>query len=332
MTSSDLSRILRIVEDSKNALIIGHAHPDGDCVGSAMALCEIAEALGCKATLLLPDPVPLRLAFLLGERQALNEVPEDLDAYTIITVDVASPTQLGDLKDALADKVALRIDHHDVGTPYAKAEFVDPRAAATGEIIFDLYEHAIATGKLKAPLPRALYAMFGAISSDTGCFKYANVTGGTHLRAAKLIDTGVAAAEINRLLFETKDASQLRAEGVAQRKLQLFADGKISCIAIDRGDYTDGISIGDFDTAIDIARSVRGSLCAAVIKASLTKESTYRASLRSIGLNVAAVAERFGGGGHVRAAGCSLECASIEEALRTIVAALTEAIEAEKNA
>lgn len=327
MMDNEFAEIWRILENSRKPLVLGHAHPDGDCVGSAAALCEILEAFGKKPGILFPDKVPMRLAFLLGGRQALDALPENLDTYDIFCVDVASPSQLGDLKDALEGKVALRIDHHDIGTPYAKTEYVIPRAAATGEIIFDLYEHAMASGRLKHPLPRALYAAFGAISSDTGCFKYANVTGGTHLRAAKLIDAGVNAAEINRLLFETKDLPQLRAEGIAQRKLQLFADGRISCIAIDRSDYTDGISIGDFDTAIDIARSVRGAVCAAVIKESHTKENTYRASLRSFGPNVAVVAERFGGGGHVRAAGCTLTCASIDEAQEIVVAALTEAIE-----
>lgn len=331
MMDSDFSEVLRILENSKNALIVGHAHPDGDCVGSAVALAEITEALGNKATVLLPDPVPLRLAFLLGEREVLAEAPEDLDAYDIITVDVASPSQLGDLKDALAGKVVLRIDHHDVDTPYAKVEFVEPRAAATGEIIYDLFSYILRAGRLTEMPRAAAYAMFGAISSDTGCFKYANVTGGTHLRAAMLIDAGVNAAEINRLLFETKDASQLRAEGIAQSKLQLFADGRISCIAVSRSDYADGLALGDFDTAIDIARCVRGAICAAVIKESHTKENTYRVSLRSIGLNVAAVAERFGGGGHVRAAGCSITCASIDEAQKIIVAALTEAIEGENK-
>lgn len=331
MMDSEFASIRQILENGRKKLIVGHSHPDGDCVGSAAALCEITEALGGRAYVLFPEKVPLRLAFLLGEREALPGLPVGLDTYDIICVDVASPTQLGDLKDALADRVVLRIDHHDIGKPYAKEEYVVPRAAATGEIIFDLYEHAMATGKLKHPLPHVLYAAFGAISSDTGCFKYANVTGGTHLRAAKLIDAGVNAAEINHLLFETKDASQLRAEGIAQRKLQLFADGRISCIAIDRSDYTDGISIGDFDTAIDIARSVRGSVCAAVLKASLTKENTYRVSLRSNGMNIAAVAERFGGGGHIRAAGCTLECASIDEARQTVIAALTEAIEGEQQ-
>ncbi|MBQ5389286.1 MAG: bifunctional oligoribonuclease/PAP phosphatase NrnA [Clostridia bacterium] len=327
MTESDLSAILRALENSKNALVVGHSHPDGDCVGSAVALCEVIEALGGKASVLFPERVPLRLAFLLGDREECTELPENIDAYDVFSVDVASPSQLGDLREPLCGRVALRIDHHDVGVPYAREEFVEPSASATGEILYDLCAYAQKVGRLTHIPQAALDAAFGAISSDTGCFKYANVTPGTHLRAAKLIEAGAHAAEINRLLFETKELSQLRAEGIAQNKLRLFADGRISSIAIERSEYGDGLSIGDFETAIDIARSVRGTVSAAVIKASPTKENTYRVSLRSNGLNVAEVAAAFGGGGHIRAAGCTLECATAAEAQKMIVEALEAALD-----
>lgn len=326
MTASDFSAVLRAIDAADRLLVLGHTNPDGDCVGSAVALCEIAEALGKKASLVFPMPLPVRLTFLLCGREVLSALPEDLDAYTVFCVDVASPAQLGDFSEALSGRVALRIDHHEVGVPYAKEEFVEPTAAATGEILFDLCNYLLQSKRLSAIPPLAAYAMFGAISSDTGCFKYANVTSGTHFRAAMLLEAGVNAAEINRLLFETKNFSQLRAEGIALNRLQMFADGKIACISVEKSDYTDGITLADFETAVDVARSVRGSVCAAVIKASPVKENTYRVSLRSNGLNVAEVAALFGGGGHIRAAGCTLTCETAEAAEKIIVSALEEAL------
>ena len=121
MANIQMDALLQAILPCKNALIVGHSHPDGDCVGSAVALAELIEALGGKAEVLFPEPAPLRLAFLLQGRTELPEVPENLADYTVIAVDVASPTQLGYKKDALADKITLRIDHHDVGVSKYKA-------------------------------------------------------------------------------------------------------------------------------------------------------------------------------------------------------------------
>jgi len=326
MTTIHFDLLLDALKPCKNALIVGHSHPDGDCVGSAVALAELIEALGGKAEVLFPEPAPLRLAFLLQGRTELPDTPEDLSAYKIIAVDVASPTQLGYKKDALADKVYLRIDHHDVGVSYAQTEFVDASAAATGEILFDLWMHAKQCGAVEKISPKAAYAAFGAISSDTGCFKYANVTSMTHLRAAALLECGVPAAEINRLLFDTKDPNMLKAEGIANRNLRLYANGAIAIIAVDHADYKDGIGIKDFETAIDIARSVRGVRLAAAVKAAPVPE-TYRVSLRSADdTDVAAIAASFGGGGHTRAAGCTLHTPTAEDAAMAILAALEKAL------
>lgn len=322
--SINYATLLKKVEQCKNALIIGHSHPDGDCVGTAVALAELMEALGGKASVLFPEPAPLRLQFLLQGRKELAALPEDLSDYDVIAVDVASLTQFGDIKDALCGKVSLRIDHHDVGAPYTEENFVDPTAAAAGEILFDLWVHAKQSGAVDRIPEKAAYALFGAISSDTGCFKYANVTAATHLRAAALLEYGVPAAEINRLLFDTKDMCTLVAEGIATRNLRLYADGAIALIAIDHADYAGGLGIKDFETAIDIARCVRGARLAAVIKAA-PAENTYRVSLRSADdTDVAAVAATFGGGGHIRAAGCTLHTATAAEAAEQLLAKLEE--------
>ncbi|MBQ8836939.1 MAG: bifunctional oligoribonuclease/PAP phosphatase NrnA [Clostridia bacterium] len=322
----DIVSLLSAVEKCKNAIIVGHSHPDGDCVGSAVALACLIEGLGGKADIIFPEKTPRRLEFLLKNRKELEALPENLDGYDMICVDVASPTQMASLKDALVENVKLRIDHHDVGVPYAKQEFVAPKAAATGYIMFELFKYALGEGKIKEIPMEAANAMFGAISSDTGCFKYANVTPATHVTAARLIEIGVNAAEINRLLFDTKDEAVLKAEGIAANRLETFADGKISGIAIELWEYENGLTISDFETAIDIARSIRGAKCAVCVKASPTV-GVFRASLRAnCDIDVSKVAAHFGGGGHVRAAGCSIECGSAKEALDMIVKEIEKVI------
>ena len=197
----------------------------------------------------------------------------------------------------------------------AAREFVDSAAAATGEILFDLYAE---TGLSRLPMT-AKAAVFGAIASDTGCFKYANVTPSTHLRAAALLTAGVDGARVNQLLFDTKEMSQIRAEGLAQSRLRLFDGGRVSAIVIENTDYTDGLVMADFETAVDIARSVRGVQIAIVIKGA-PKAGVYRVSLRgNEGTPVSGIAAAFGGGGHLLAAGCTVEAESGDAALQMLL-------------
>ena len=320
MADINIAELFSKVEKCKNAIIVGHSHPDGDCVGSAVALAALIESLGGKAEIIFPEKAPRRLEFLLEQRAELAELPENLDDYNIIGIDLASPVQMASLREAIESRVKLRIDHHDISISYAKYELVDAKAAAAGEIIFDLWEYALNEGKVKEITTEAQTALFGSISSDTGCFKYANVTPDTHIRAAKLIKMGAPSAEINRLLFDTKDANQLKAEGIAHVKFETFLDGKISGVAIELSDYEGGLNIKDFETAIDVVRSVRGAKCAVCVKASPTP-GAFRASLRANDdTDVSKIAAVFGGGGHIRAAGCTVLATSAKEALDMIIA------------
>ena len=247
--------------------------------------------------------------------ELLETLPDDLDGVTVICTDVASAVQLGSLREALEGRVAIRIDHHGVGASYAAREFVDPAAAATGEILFDLYTE---TGLSRLPMT-AKAAVFGAVASDTGCFKYANVTPATHLRAATLLAAGVDGARVNQLLFDTKDMTQIRAEGLAQSRLRLLCGGRVSAVVIENTDYTDGLAMSDFETAVDIARSVRGVKIAVVVKGA-PKAGVYRVSLRgNDGTPVSGIAAAFGGGGHLLAAGCTVEAESGDAALQMLL-------------
>lgn len=314
----DLSLLFEALCGCKKLIIVGHTHPDGDCVGSAIGLSFLCDALGIENTVAFPDSVPERLEFMLGGKRPVCALPEGLDNYDVVCVDVAAPKQLGVLEDGLCGRVKIRIDHHSLGTPYAAAEFVDSGASATGEIIFGLIEHAKDCGRVATLPTRAYEAVFGAISSDTGCFKYANVTPKTHMIAAKLFECGINAAEINRLLFDTKDAKELAAEKVALGKVKLYANGRIGAIGIDESDYKDGLEYSDFETSIYYARCVRTVRVALIAKA--VGNGSFRISLRSNDeTDVSEIAAKFGGGGHVRASGCTVNACSAEEAVQKVI-------------
>lgn len=321
--SVDISALRAALDGVRDALIVGHGHPDGDCTGSAASLAAYLTANGARARVLFPEPLPERLRFLCDGVDLLESLPDDFAQSTVICTDVASPEQLSSLRVPLAAHAAIRIDHHEVSTSYAAQEFVVPEAAATGEILFDLYAEA---GLSRLPMP-AKTAVYGAIASDTGCFKYANVTPETHLRAAALLMAGVDAARVNCLLFDTKELCQIRAESLAQERLQLCLGGRVSAVVLENADYTNGLTMADFETAVDIARSVRGVEIALVLKGTPTP-GTYRVSLRgNAGVPVSGIAAAFGGGGHLLSAGCTVVAENGEAAL----AKLLVAIEAAQN-
>lgn len=319
MNSLDFLRLFDKVCTAQNALIIGHRRPDGDCVGSAAALAHLLRCMGRRAEILFPDPVPKRLAFLLGGLSVRPSLPDDLETRQILCVDVASPDQLGALAEPLAGRVYLRIDHHDVGNPYAQFEFVRAEAAAVGEIIFDLCERAAALELIPAIPSAAVAAAYGAVSSDTGCFKYSNVTPGTHFRAARMIAAGTPAASINLQLFDTKEPGQLRAESIVQSSIELYEDGRVAAVVIDRDCFSEELAYTDFDTAVDIVRSVRGVRAAIVVKAT-DEAGVYRVSLRGNNqTRVSEIAAAFGGGGHISTAGCTIHAKDGREALKMLL-------------
>ncbi len=304
-----------------DTLVLFHRNPDADAVGSAFALKKILSDLGSRAWCVCADEIPARLRFLTdgGQESVLPaSVPAEFSVSRIVAVDSASPTQLGGLFELYGDRIDLMIDHHGMGTPYAD-HYIRPDAAATGEIMFDLVKQ-LAGEKfvtITDPLCTALYA---AISADTGGFRFSNVTPETHLRAAELMASGIDCAEINRQLFDSFSLEQLRARGAGISNLSLFSDGRVAVITFP---YALKVALGladeHLDTLVDVARSLCGVQVALAIRQP-GAENLFRVSARSsCGYDVAALCALFGGGGHKKAAGCSLTAADMDDAVKQIV-------------
>ena len=307
--------------ENKKTLIIFHARPDGDAVGSAFALRELLYEMNIQSVCLCDDEVPERLRFISESMQG-SVVPEadmKFGHERVISVDSASPSQLGNIFTRLLRNVDLMIDHHASGTPHAD-HYIDTGAAATGEIIYLLAAYLVRIGKIKEIPPKAINCMYAAISSDTGGFKYSNTTPRTHMIAAKLIELGADAAEINRRLFDMKSAAQIIAEGEAARRLRVFDGGRITATAIPYSakvelDLTDE----DLGTIIEIPRALDTAEVAFSIRQPESR-GFFRVSMRSNSdVDVAKICAAFGGGGHIRAAGCSLEAENIEQAIEKVL-------------
>ena len=297
-------------------IVIMHVRPDGDTVGSCAALCEIFKALGREAKYACDDPIPERLAFLLAD----FERAEVFDGYDSISIDVASPSQMG----ALAEKinVGFAIDHHRVNTPFAP-NYTLPEASSAGEVLFGIAKELESRGLIKITKEIA-YPIYAAISSDTGGFVFSNATESTYRTAAELIALGIDHADINHKLFMSKSKEQIIAEGFTASKIKTAADGKISYATVSRAEVEAlGIDISYFDTAIDVLRSLLGAEIALIVKET---DRGFKASMRSVGKNVAEIAARHGGGGHIRAAGCTVEAKSTDEAAEKLISELQEII------
>ena len=307
---------------AKNTLILFHVRPDGDAVGSALALKLLLEAAGSRVWCMCQNEIPQRLAFL-GEGIQASTLPEALPADFVpectVAVDTASAAQLGELYERFCGKIDMKIDHHSKGDDYADS-YVEERAAATGEIIFDISREFLKRGIVKA-LPQKLdFCLYAAISSDTGCFKYSNVTPKTHLRSAELLNSGVDAASINQLLFDSKSMEVLAAEKAGFDTLKMFREGKIAVVFFTYDMKTKlGILDEHLETLIDVARSVEGVEVAIAVRQPTAKK-VFRVSTRSQGgVDVSTVCAAFGGGGHARASGCTIQADSIEHAAYLVV-------------
>lgn len=318
LTPEEVAARLCALEDP---MIVMHQRPDGDTVGSAVALFHLFSAMGKGAVGLCADKIPERLAFLTEGFSVYTDPPQE--KKQVVAVDVASPGQLGRLAPALAGALApqLMIDHHAFGIPFAD-HLTDPEAAAAGELVFLVGEALVKQGviaEIPAPARRAIYA---ALSSDTGCFRYSNTTPRTLRIAAQLLEDGkVDPADINHRLFEAKSERQLRAEAFAIEHTRSSEDGKLAWVSITQADKRAlGVEDEHLETMIDMVRSRAGVEVAVAVRE--TPEGTFKASMRSTGFNVAAVASLFGGGGHVRAAGCTLPGATATEATEALLTVL----------
>ncbi len=322
--SLSFEEVMERLESPANTLILFHRGPDADAVGSAFAMKKLLAELGSRAWCICADEIPQRLQFLTRDEQASvlpQSIPEDLVVERILSVDSASPSQLGSLWELYGGKIDLMIDHHGRGEPYAD-HYIRPDAAATGEILFDLVKQFATEGKvaISDSLCTCLYA---AISGDTGGFRFSNTASGTHLRAAELVASGIDCAKINQRLFETKTLEQLRAQAAGISNLQTFADGKIAVITFPYA-LKVALGLGDehLDTLVDVARSLMGAEIAIAIRQPGT-EGVFRVSTRSsCDYDVAALCATFGGGGHQKAAGCTLTASDMDSAVEKIISAI----------
>lgn len=288
----DRDKFLKLLQENEEFLILSHEHPDGDTLGCAFALGEILRQTGKKRAFLCSDEVSTDFSYMTDGVEW-----DDVENPFVIAVDVADAKLLGGLYDAYGDKVDLCIDHHLSNTRYAKYNFVEERAAAC-EIIYEL---AVSLNvEMNLYLCNCIYT---GLSTDTGCFKYQNMTASVFRIAAELMEKGVEFKKINKLMFETKTKSFLKLEMLARETLEYHFDGRVAIITITQDMYKkSGSDEHECYPITALPRQIEGVLVGVVIKEK--NDGSFGISVRTEdGLDASAICAQLGGGGHKGAAG-----------------------------
>lgn len=325
-----VSELCDRLEGYSSFKLLMHSSPDGDTFGSCTALSLLLAEMGKTAYIVYPDKVfpehllPFKTLEVYSPEEAMA-----INCEAVVTVDVASPIQLRGNYDTYKDSICLMIDHHDNGTPMAD-NLIRPEAAAVGEIVYEIAEELIARGRVEKMSLEVAEAIYLSITSDTGCFKYSNATPKTHRYAASLIERGVRSAYINMMCFDSKSPEQIEAEKITYNNLHILLGGRLVVAALDTKTKK-GLKNEYFENAVNIARSVKGALVSCSIKEKEEFPCEYRVSLRSApnGVDVSKICAQFGGGGHVCAAGCSIEAPGIEGAIEIICEKVSEVLQGE---
>ncbi len=315
-----LAGVCGFLKRNNDYIILTHISPDGDTLGSAYALALGLISKGKRAMVVCNDEIPAKYEYFT---KAADLKP--IDYKTIIAVDVADAKLLGSLYEKYADKIELTIDHHISNTKYAQNLYLDAAASATAECIYEILR------KMHIKItPLIASCLYTGIATDSGCFKYSNVTPKTHTIAAELLKIGVDSAEINRIMFDTKSKSRLELERMVLDTAEfLFDDTCMMLTVTSEMQQKTGCEQSDLDGVAAISRSVEGVKIGVSIKQNY--KDTYKISLRTYPpYDASAIAKLLGGGGHKAAAGCTVE-GTLEFVKESVTKAVGQAIE-EQNA
>lgn len=290
MTNRETADFLR---QHDNYLILNHRRPDGDAVGSAAALCMGLRNLGKTASVWKnPETTERFFPYLRGLET--ETVPQ---GAVIVSVDLATEGLLPQNGGAFAGKTVLSIDHHVSNEGYAEKTNVQPQCAACGELLLEILKDL---GPITREMASALYL---AVSTDTGCFQYSNVTGNTLRTAAELVELGADAYPINKVMFGTKSIARLRLESALTESAEFYAGGLVCVCCLSRSLMDRlGATEDDADDISGFPRGISGVQIGVMIRE--LREGGAKISLRTgEDYNASAICGVLGGGGHKAAAG-----------------------------
>ncbi len=303
-----LEQVAELLNTHDNFAILTHRFPDGDTLGSAYALCGMLQQKGKKAKVLFNGQ-------LLPEYHFLDNSVEhsDFQAETFVSVDVAEEKLLGELAQ-YKDNILVAIDHHETHRPFAEYYYVEPDSASAGEIIFALAK--VMNIDFTKAISNAIYT---AVSTDTGCFRYSSVTVKTHLIAAELIQYGCENYKIDKAMFDTVPKNKKQLEAYILTNMEYYHNDEIALIYLSQKTLaTFGFTNETVGSTSYITRTIMG------VKVGITvrelDQTTFKISVRTNdGVSASKICNQFHGGGHDAAAGCTIHASDISTAKQQLL-------------
>lgn len=294
----EYSEIIKIFEQHDKFLILTHKSPDGDTLGSGFGLCYFLRDMGKLANVVNSDGFPDRYDFMYAEH-----TPQDFTPEYIIAVDIADPTLIGSglLQYQKEGAVDLCIDHHFSNKRFAKLSHVEGQTPAAAQILYNIFKQS--GRRISDLIAKCLYT---GIATDTGCFKYENTTPETHRIAAELMSYDIDFANVNRRMFDVKSKGRLMIEQIVTGGMEYYLKDRCAMISITTELMEScGVEQAEFDGLASIPLSAEGVVLGITVKQ--RHEDVFKISVRTTDeMDASDFCSYFGGGGHIRAAGCEI--------------------------
>ena len=308
------TEIAKCIKEAGRTVIMTHTNMDGDAIGSALALCHALRRLGKRCVILIEDDIPGYLKFMHDHSDAdaepffVRSMPFDPELALVVDCgDAGRIEKRLDVFESCATKIC--VDHHVQVDSFADHAVIQPEASATGILVYELIK------ELGVPIDKEIAEdLYVAILTDTGCFKYSNTTKECHLVTAELYEYGIEHEKLATLIYDTLELPQIKLEAAIVNWMEVFADGRAVISYVTQEQLKElGASYDMTSTCIDVLRKIAGMEVCAFIKEH--EDGSFKLSLRSkSAADVNRVARALGGGGHVKAAGATLDL-TLEEAL-----------------
>jgi len=320
-----LDELKRYIEAGDDFLVVSHVNPDGDAISSTVAVGWLLSTLGKSYTMMNEGPTPRKFDYLWGARSIvdLSSSEHDRQYRYVIAVDCADYSRVGKASTHIAEEAQIaNIDHHPTNDHYGNVQLIRSDAAATAEILYDLLERF--SIEWTETIATCIYT---GLLTDTGGFRYSNTTANVMQIASKLLTYDVKATELTEHLLERMSKPHVALLRRALNTLRYNDDQTVCWLSVHLTDMAETNAANeDLEGLVHYPRNIEGVEVGILFKE--VRENVYKVSLRSTGhADVSRIAQLYGGGGHVRAAGCTIE-GKLEDTIRSVVTEVEKGLKA----